>query len=81
MERPDVPKILALAKKHGELPADLSDVSYILGRETLLGTNKGKMGAVTETLFGFLLKNARSASDYFSLPPDDVIEIGTQIDL
>ncbi len=82
MQRTDVPKLLALAKKRGELPqVDVGHVLYMLGRETLLATNQGKMSAVPEAVFGFMLKNARSASDHFALPPDQVIEIGTQIDL
>jgi KUP system potassium uptake protein len=32
-------------------------------------------------LFRFLSRNARSASDFFSIPPNRVVEIGTQIDL
>jgi KUP system potassium uptake protein len=81
MEESDVPALLALAaKKHG-LPIELDRVSYVVARETLLATSAGKMGAVTESIYSFMLRNARSASDYFCLPPERVIELGMQVDL
>jgi KUP system potassium uptake protein len=81
METPDVPALLRLAvTKHG-LPIDLDNVRYVLARVTLLATDAGKMGRITESLFSFMMRNARSASDYFCLPADHVIELGTQLDL
>ena len=42
---------------------------------------KGQLGPLSERLFGFLSRNAASATSYFAIPPGQVIEIGTQIDL
>ena len=39
------------------------------------------MGTWSETLFAFLARNARSATTHFRIPPEQVIEIGLQIDL
>jgi KUP system potassium uptake protein len=39
------------------------------------------MGRFTETLFGFMARNATPATAYFGLPADRVVEIGLQIDL
>jgi KUP system potassium uptake protein len=39
------------------------------------------MGEIEETLFAFLSRNSRPATSHFKLPPNQVIEIGTQIDL
>lgn len=39
------------------------------------------MGTLWEGLFAFLSRNAKSATDYFALPPDQVVEIGAQIEL
>jgi K+ transporter len=39
------------------------------------------MGEVSEGLFAFLMRNARAADRHFRLPPERVMEIGTQIDL
>jgi KUP system potassium uptake protein len=77
MERPDVPKLLAEAR----LPVDLDDATYYLGRETFLAGKLGKMGAVSEGLFAFLARNAKGATSWFALPPDQVVELGMLIDL
>jgi KUP system potassium uptake protein len=80
MENPDVPKLLEEAKRSG-LHVPLSDVTYFLGKETLLAQPGGKMGEWEEGFFAFLSRNSRPATIYFKLPPEQVIEIGTQIDL
>jgi KUP system potassium uptake protein len=81
MQAPDVPQLLAQAKKSFDLAFDLADVTYYLGRETFLATNKGKMGAITESVFAYLARNSKTATSYFALPPEQVVELGTQIDL
>ena len=81
MESTNIPKLLGIAVKKRGLPIDLEKTMYVIARETLLATDKGKMGRVAETIFSVLLKNARSASEYFALPPDQVLELGTHIDL
>jgi KUP system potassium uptake protein len=81
METPDVPVLLSLAVKHHGLPVDLDRVSYVVSRETLLATSAGQMGVITESIYSFMLRNARSASDFFCLPPEKVIELGTRVDL
>jgi KUP system potassium uptake protein len=80
MDNPDVPKLLEEAKA-GLDGVDLEDVTYFLGRETILALPSGKMGAVEESFFALLAKNARHAGQYFDLPPDQVVEIGVQVDL
>ena len=81
MDTADVPAFLERAVRERALPIDLSTVTYVIGRETLVATGRGKMGAWTEAIFGFMLRNARSASEHFCLPPERVLELGTQIDL
>ena len=81
MQTPNVPKILAFAATRHPLKIDFDDTTYYLGRETFLATNRGRMSRFTETLFGFMSRNATSATAYFGLPPDRVVEIGIQIDL
>jgi len=80
MEHPDVPQLMRDAKSAG-LEADIEDVTYFLGRETILAGPGGKMGEIEESIFAILSRNSRPATAYFRLPPDQVIEIGTQIDL
>jgi KUP system potassium uptake protein len=77
MEKPHVPRLLAKAN----LPVDLDDATYFLGRETFVAGKGGKMGVVTESLFAFLSRNARSATSWFGIPPEQVVEVGMQIDL
>ena len=81
MESPDIPAILASLCDRGALACDLSEATYFLGRDNLLATGKGHMGEVSEGLFAFLMRNARAADRHFRLPPERVMEIGTQIDL
>jgi KUP system potassium uptake protein len=80
MDTPRVPRLLEQAKMRG-VEIDLADVTYFLGRETILGLAGGQMGAVEETLFGILVRNARNAGQYFDLPPEQVVELGVQVNL
>jgi KUP system potassium uptake protein len=80
MDYPDVPALLRDAKEAG-LDASVEDVTYFLGRETILALPGGNMGEVEESLFAILSRNSRPATTHFRLPPAQVIEIGTQIDL
>ncbi len=81
MQSADAPAIVKEAARRLGLSYDPDDVTYYLGRETFLATKKGKMGPWTEGLFHFLSRNARPATAYFNLPPEQVLELGTQIDL
>jgi KUP system potassium uptake protein len=81
MDETDIPAALAAAAPRCKLGIDLADATYYLGRETFLATEKGKLGPISERLFAFLARNAASATSYFAIPSEQVIEIGTQIDL
>lgn len=80
MESPHVPRLLREAQTKG-LDVELEDITYFLGRETILALPGGRMGEVEETLFAILSRNARHAGAYFDLPPEQVVEIGVQVDL
>ena len=81
MDIPDVPRALSLAVERFALPLALSDTTYYVGRETFLATSAGRMGRLSERLFAFLARNADSAPAHFGIPPEQVVEIGSQIDL
>src|SRR5690606_24768520 len=81
MESPDVPSALTAAIADSQLPVEPEDVTYFLWRETLLAMHDGNMGRREELLFGFLTRNSQSATRYFGIPPEPVVEIGMQIDL
>jgi KUP system potassium uptake protein len=80
MQTPDVVQVLRACAGQG-LYLNEAETSFYLGRETLL-YGKGKaLAPWRKRVFRFLSRNARSATDFFSLPPNRVVEIGTQIEL
>jgi KUP system potassium uptake protein len=85
MESPDVKEVLELMRRQGVRTRPL-DTSYYLGRELLLPSDKAwKIGGLTmnvwrKRLFAIMSKNARSAAEFFQLPPNRVVELGTQIE-
>jgi len=63
------------------LPFNPMTTSYFLGRETLIATRRPGMALWREKLFASMSRNASSASSFFSLPANQVIELGAQIEL
>jgi KUP system potassium uptake protein len=81
MEEPNVPEALALIN-HPQLRVDPRKVTYFLGRETLIATKKVPgMALWRERLFVTMSRNAMNATNYFSLPPDRVVELGAQLEI
>ncbi|MDP3274609.1 MAG: potassium transporter Kup [Deltaproteobacteria bacterium] len=80
MESPHVPDIIDMLRARG-MKLDINDTSFYLGRETLLVTKKPGMFRWQKILFSLMSKNARSATAFFGLPPNRVVELGTQIEL
>jgi len=79
MERPHIPELLASSKSLG-CTIDLNDVTYYVGHETVVGREDGKgLPAWQERFFAVMERNAVHVSDFFSLPNDQVVEIGRQI--
>jgi KUP system potassium uptake protein len=81
METPNVPRIMREAARHGGPPYDEARTSYFLGRETLLTSGASNMFRWRKALFSFISRNSRSATQYFGIPPDRVVELGMQINL
>jgi KUP system potassium uptake protein len=80
MQTPNVPEILEAAR-HKDLDLDPYSTSFYLGRETLLSTGEGKMASWRKGLFAFLSRNAWNVSTYFGIPPNRVVELGSQVEL
>lgn len=81
MEDPNVPRELETLSRPG-LILRRSDITYFLGRETIISTRKySGMARWRERLFALLSKNARSATAYFGIPPDRVVELGEQVEI
>jgi KUP system potassium uptake protein len=81
MQTPNVPQLMDQVAKHYGVPYEPGRTSYFLGRETLLTSGDSKMFRWRKALFSFISRNARSATQYFGIPPDRVVEIGMQINL
>ena len=79
METPDVPEILAKARRQG-VDIDLDNVTYYLGRINLVPARKKIMTRWQRFLFAFMLRNAVSRSTYLNIPPAKVLEIGVQME-
>jgi len=80
MEQPDVPAALAACASKG-LEFEPMATSYFLGRETVVPDRGGEMPYWREALFATLYRNARTATDFFRLPPNQVVELGTRVSL
>jgi KUP system potassium uptake protein len=77
MEDPNLPDLLA--RLNGPFPFNSMNTSYFLGRETLIPTKRARMAIWREHLFVWMNRNASSAAIFFSLPPNQVIELGAQV--
>jgi len=80
MQDPNVPEALVQARSQG-LRIDLDDVTYFLGRETILVTSQHGMAIWREKLFVLMTRNAVRATAFFRLPPERVVELGVQVEM
>ena len=80
MDEPDVPAALHGLRIHGyEFDAD--DVTYFLGRESVTAGKVPGMHPLREELFVLLNRGAANAARFFNLPPDQVFEVGTHVEI
>jgi KUP system potassium uptake protein len=80
MQDPIVPDALRAAQARG-LDIDADDVTYFLGRETILVTHRRGMAIWREKLFVLMTRNAVRATAFFRLPPERVVELGVQVEI
>jgi len=83
MQYPSIAGGLHLACEQGKLPGiDLTDVTYYIGRETIIPREDVKgMWVWRETLFAFLQRNAERSAAFFGVPTGQVVEFGTEIEI
>jgi KUP system potassium uptake protein len=80
MQEPDVPA--ALARLTGCGPAfKMMDTSFFLARQTLLPSSRPGMAIWREKLFAWMLNNSESAMEFFRLPTNRVVELGSQVEI
>jgi KUP system potassium uptake protein len=80
METPDIPRALADFTT-AEFGFDPEDAVYAIGHETVIPGRDGFVFAVRDRLFSLMHRNATSAARFFGLPPEQVIEVGTQVEM
>lgn len=80
MEEPNVPELLAAAPLEGE-PVKLHKTTFFLSRETVLPNRSRSMLRWRQWLFALMSRNAQSASSFYRIPANRVVELGMQVEL
>jgi KUP system potassium uptake protein len=78
---PNIPLALELCGKHGMAPVEMMETSFFLGRETIVPNRVPAMTLWRQVLFMWMFRNADTATDFFKLPTNRVVELGTQVEL
>ena len=81
MEEPNIPQVLERGAGQQLPRIDPADTTYFLGRETIISTSRPGMAEWREKLFALMSRNATTATAYFGIPPDRVVELGEQIEI
>ena len=79
MESPNVPELLK--RTGGQFPIGEHELTYYLGRETLLTTGSSTLATWRKRIFSLMSRNAQPATAFFNIPPNRVVELGTQVQL
>jgi KUP system potassium uptake protein len=80
-EEPDIPAALQQLSDSGAFSFVMMESTFFLGRERLVPHHKPGMAMWRERLFFFMFRNASSAADFFRIPPNRVVEFGTQVEI
>jgi KUP system potassium uptake protein len=84
MEEPDVPRVVGIAAQLRGAVDQESRTTYYLGRLSVVPPSERRTGRMPRwrvSVFGFLERNERSATMYFEIPPNRVVELGTRVEL
>ena len=79
-DEPDLPTALALCAGQG-LPFEMMETSFFIARQTVISTPGAGMAPWREHLYVAMSRNARGAADYYQIPTNRVIELGTQVEI
>jgi KUP system potassium uptake protein len=77
-EQPDVDRVLRLAARKG-VACPVGETSFFTSKPTLVSVSRRGLFGWRRSLFGWMLQNSTSVANYFELPPDRVVELGTQV--
>ncbi|UTY57093.1 potassium transporter Kup [Massilia sp. erpn] len=76
----DIPKVLEMCAEHG-LQFEMMETSFFIARQTVISAPGAGMAPWREHLFVAMSRNARGAADYYQIPTNRVIELGTQVEI
>jgi KUP system potassium uptake protein len=79
-DEPDIPKVLGQCAVHG-LEFEMMETSFFIARQTVISTPGAGMSPWREHLYVAMSRNARGAADYYQIPTNRVIELGTQVEI
>jgi KUP system potassium uptake protein len=80
MDEIDVPEAMRTCATW-DPPIKKMDTSFFLGRQTLIASSRPGMAIWRGKLFAWMVRNAESAMDFFKLPPNRVVELGSQVEI
>lgn len=80
MDEANIPGALRIAAQHN-IEINEMETSFFLGRETVIPSRRPGMALWRESLFAWMSRNATSAMQFFGLPPNRVVELGTQVEI
>ncbi|PHV12182.1 potassium transporter Kup [Chitinimonas sp. BJB300] len=80
-EDPAVPEILALAERDHGLICEEMTTSFFLSRETIICDRTSDMPWIQLRLFSWMQRNASRPTDFYKIPPNRVVEMGTQVEM
>ncbi|MEO6353081.1 MAG: potassium transporter Kup [Oxalobacteraceae bacterium] len=78
--QPDIPRALELSKQY-KLDFNMMETSFFIARQNVIATPGSGMAMWREQLFAGMSRNARDAADYYRIPANRVIELGTQVEI
>jgi KUP system potassium uptake protein len=80
MEIPKIKHILEACRERG-IPFPIQETTFVLGRETILPSGDVTLSLWREKLFAFMARNAERPTSFFKIPPNQVIEVGIQVEI
>lgn len=80
-ETPDVTEVMQQIEPFIRDPLVLEDTTFFLARDTIIPSNLPGMALWRERLFAWMLQNAAKPSDFYKIPPNRVVELGTKIEI
>ena len=79
MNAPDIPKALTIAAKDHKIDVEMMDTSFFVSREVLVPNQCQRISVWRQRLFSLMARNAQSATAYFQIPTNRVLELGAQV--